>query len=174
MDFWLILSSGFVCTIITIAFALISERYNDICKIKSLVWEIKEELRLHRHLKNNLSKEKRDVDPIFSGKLLMVLFQPGMRFEFSGEDKISFYRRLSQEDFDKIIKHFLRINDFCNMTEYLRSTACDFDSAAMQFIEVHGDKKLINHVFEFLDEAENVINHYAERGILSLFICSRM
>ena len=137
----MILSSGLVCTFITIFFTLFSERYNDICRIKSLVWGMKEELRLHRRLKNALSEKNRNVDPVFSGKLLMSLFQPGIRFKFSGEDKISFYRRLSQGDFDKVVKHFLRINDFCNMAESIKSTAYDFDIAAMQFIEVHGDKK---------------------------------
>lgn len=170
MDFSMILSSGLVCTFITIGFAFISERYNDICRIKSLVWEMKEELRLHRRLKNALSEKNRNVDTVFSGKLLMSLFQPGIRFKFSGEDKISFYRRLSQGDFDKVVKHFLRINDFCNMAESIKSTTYDFDIAAMQFIEVHGDKKTIGHIFEFLDEAENVINHYEEKSVWSLFI----
>lgn len=177
MDFSMILSSGLVCTFITIFFTIFFtifyERYNDVCRIKSLVAEIKEILRRHRQIKDALSGGDSPFDKITSGKLLIGLLESVEHFKLSGVDKISFYRRFSRDDFDMLTNHFIRVQGLYGTINVSRILSSNTNEAATRFIEINSDKDVLEAAFRLLDDTENLIEYYVSRNTLRLFLSSR-
>ena len=168
----MILSSGLVCTLITIFFTLFYERYNDICRIKSLVPEIKEILRRHRQIKDALSGGDSPFDKITSGKLLIGLLESVEHFKLSDVNKISFYRRFSRDDFDMLTNHFIRIQGLYGTINVSRNLSSNTNEAATRFIEINSDKVVLEAAFGLLDDVDNLIEYYVSRNTLRLFLSS--
>lgn len=169
-NFWAIMSSGFVCSLIAIIHVSFSEKYNDIAKIKSIVPEIKEEIRRCRVLKEAFDSEGPD-EVIQAAGAVFVSFEQSNKFlTLSEESKLSFCRQLSADDFAALTGHFIKVGQLQSSVAIRKYSSHDFDAAVKFFIEFSGNKEIMELVFEFIDDAERITDRYLNNNFWDLWV----
>ena len=168
-NFWAIMSSGFVCSLIAIIHVSFSEKYNDIAKIKSIAPEIKEEIRRYRVLKEAFELGCQSEGFRAAGEVFVSLEQSNKFLTLSEESKLSFCRQLSSDDFAVLTGHFIKVGQLQTSVTIRKYNSRDFDAAVKSFIELNGNKEVMDRVFEFIDDAERIIDNYLNNGFWKLW-----
>lgn len=161
-NFWAIISSGFVCSLIAIFHVSFREKYNDIAKIKSIAPEIKEDIRRYRVLRRAFDSDGTDEVIQAAGEVFVSLEQSNKLLTLSEEIKLSLCRQLSSGDFAALSEYFIKVGQLQFSIIIRKYNSRDFDAAVKSFIELNGNSEIMSLVFEHIDDAERIIDRYLD------------